>query len=399
MKETENVLYVRMLGGFSLRWNGALVLGGSKANDSQSANLVQILIHNKDAGVARDRLEDLLFGDRDLTNIHHALQSVIYNTKRKLQKAGVPADDCIVQRKNMFYWSDAVPFVEDARTFEALCAEAEQTDDLEARAKAYLSACYAYAGEFLPMQTSVVWAAQEARRYKALFCECMERATELLRMNQDFFQMEALGNYAARIDPLSDWEAVTMEALTSLGRNEDAQRLYETTVQYYFNEQGLRPSKKLTEQFNKLGESMRHRHAALDQIQTELSGSNDKSFGGFVCSYPIFQGIYRLIERMVERGGQSVYLMLCTIVDGKGNPMKEGEALDELVVRMGDAVRRSIRRGDAMCRYGTGQYLVLLLNTSRENCGMIQRRINSHFLVGRQRTGIQYYVNSVYWTP
>ena len=26
-------------------------------------------------------------------------------------------------------------------------------------------------------------------------------------------------------------------------------------------------------------------------------------------------------------------------------------------------------------------------------------RINQRFIVGRQRTGIQYYVNSVYWTP
>ena len=45
MKEQENVLYARMLGGFSLRWNGKLVAGGSKASDSQNASLLQILIH------------------------------------------------------------------------------------------------------------------------------------------------------------------------------------------------------------------------------------------------------------------------------------------------------------------------------------------------------------------
>ena len=45
MKELENTLYVRMLGGFSLRWNGQLVAGGSKASDSQSESLLQILIH------------------------------------------------------------------------------------------------------------------------------------------------------------------------------------------------------------------------------------------------------------------------------------------------------------------------------------------------------------------
>lgn len=399
MKEESNVLYVRMLGGFSVRWNGELLLGGSKANDSQSAYLLQILIHQGEAGVSRDRLEELLFADRDMSNIHHALQSVVYNTKRKLAKSGFPAEDCIEQKKGMFFWSARVKTVLDCAEFEALYHEALDTKDLDERQTLFLNACYAYGGEFLPMQTGVVWAAREARRYKELFCLAMERAAELLRMHQDFFQMEALGKYAANIDPLADWETVTMEALASLGRAEEARRLYDETVQYYFNEQGLRPSAKLMEQFDRLGEKMQHRHEVLDQIQAELTGRGDTSAGGYLCNYPVFVGIYRMIERMLERGGQSVFIMLCTVVDGKGNPMKEGENLERLVVRMGDAVRLSIRRGDAMCRYGKGQYLVLLVNTSRENCDVIQRRINKHFLVGRQRTGIEYYVNSVFWTP
>jgi hypothetical protein len=227
----------------------------------------------------------------------------------------------------------------------------------------------------------------------------MEKATALLRVQQDYFQMEELGSYAAKVDPLADWEPVTMEALVSMGRYEEARKLYEDTVDYYFNEQGLRPSKKLMDQFERLGEEMMHRYAVLDQIQEDVSGRSDSQPGGYLCTYPVFQGIYRMVERMLERGGQSVYLMLCTVVDGKGNPMKDGPALTELANRMGDAVRRSIRRGDAMCQYGKGQYLVLLVNTTRENCTVIQKRINSHFLVGRQRTGIQYYVNSVFWEP
>ena len=153
------------------------------------------------------------------------------------------------------------------------------------------------------------------------------------------------------------------------------------------------------EQFDRLGEKMQYRHAVLDQIQSELTGASDLSQGGYLCNYPVFLGIYRMVERMLERGGQSVYIMLCTIVDGKGNPMREGEILDQLISRMGDAIRLSIRRGDAMCRYGKGQYLVLLINTTRENCNVIQRRINARFLTGRQRTGIEYFVNSVFWTP
>ncbi len=395
----DGVLYVRMLGGFSIQMNHKLVAGGSKADGSQFAYLLQILIHNRDRGVTRDRLEELLFEDRDMSNVHHALQSVIYNAKKKLEKAGLPKGNYIVQKRGVFFWTDEIPLVEDATTFEDLYRQAEETGDENERIALYMEACHWYSGEFLPMQAAVIWAAHEARRYREMFCDCVEQAAELLRLRQDFFQMEELGVYAAKVDPLADWEPVTMEALASMGRYEEARKLYEDTVDYYFNEQGLRPSRKLMEQFERLGEEMMHRYAVLDQIQADLSGRNDNSPGGYFCSYPVFQGIYRMIERMLERGGQSVYLMLCTVVDGKGNPIRSGPMLEELSKRMGDAIRRTIRRGDAMTQYGRGQYLALLVNTTRENCSIIQKRINDHFIIGRQRSSIRYYVNSVFFEP
>ncbi len=398
-EDQKDTLLVRMLGGFSLRWNGKLVAGGSKASDSQLTSLLQILIHNRRQGVTRDRLEELLFEGRDMNNVHHALQSVIYNTKKKLEKAGLPPVNYIEQRKGVFYWTDRIPLTEDAAEFERLCREAEAAETREERLALYQEAAHWYTGEFLPNQTAVIWAAQEARRLKKIFCLCVERAAEMLRENQDYFQLEDLGLLAARTDPLADWETLTMEALVSLGRYEEARKLYDDTAQYYFNEQGLRPSRRMMEQLELLGIGMQHQHAALDVIQSQLTGQHDLSPGGYLCSYPVFTGIYRMVERMLERGGQSVYLMLCTIIDSKGNPMREGPMLEELSRRMGDAVRLSIRRGDAMCQYGKGQYLALLVNTTRENCRIVQRRINERFVIGRQRTKIEYYINSVFWIP
>lgn len=155
----------------------------------------------------------------------------------------------------------------------------------------------------------------------------------------------------------------------------------------------------MLDQFNRLGAEEMRQYAALDVIQAELTGQNDRLPGGYLCNYTVFTGIYRMVERMLERGGQSVYLMLCTVVDGKGNPIKDGSALEELTRRMGDAVRHSIRRGDAMCQYGRGQYLALLVNTTRENCAIVQKRINERFIIGRQRSRIEYYVNSMFWVP
>ena len=394
----ECCLRVQMFGGFSLSWNGKLVSGSKKTSESQFNYLMQLLLHHRKDGVSRDMLERVLFEDRDILDIHHAARSVIYNAKKRLKAAGLPDVNYIEQKKGICYWNPQVPVREDAAIFEEYCEAAGKETDPQEKLRFYIQACQTYTGEFLPQQTAVFWVAQEARRYRSLFYGWVEKAVELLRVSQDFMQMKELGDYATSISPLSDWETVTMEALVAMGRYEDARKLYNDTVDFYFQEQGLRPSKRMMELFDRLGTQMEHQYDALDDIQEKLAEEQEGT-GGYLCSYPVFQGIYRMVERMMERGGQSVYLMLCMVVDSKGNPMKDGQMLEELTGRLEEAIRESVRHSDAISKYGKGQYLVLLLNTTRENCTVIQKRINCRFLIGRQRTGVQYYVNSVICSP
>lgn len=98
---------------------------------------------------------------------------------------------------------------------------------------------------------------------------------------------------------------------------------------------------------------------------------------------------------MMERGGQSGYLMLCTLADSKGNPMEEGQRLKDLSERLGHAIQSSIRHGDVVSQYGKGQFLVMLINTTRENCALIEKRISQSFLTSRQRIGVQYHVDCI----
>lgn len=395
----DNILHVQMFGRFSLTWNGRAITGGSKSSETQFTYLMQFLLHNRAKGVTRDRLEQVLFEDRDVTDLHHATRNVIYNAKKKLKASGLPNVNYIEQRKGVYYWTGEIPVVEDAAEMDRLSREAKEETDSQRKLKLYLDACHIYTGEFLGAHAGELWVAQEARRYRGLFCSCVEEAARLLRESQDFFQMEELGLHAAKVNPLADWETVTMEALVSLGRYDDARKFYDDTVELYFQEQGLHPSGRLMELLDRLGTQIGHHYAVLDDIQAKLSENGGEVAGGYLCSYPVFQGIYRMVERMMERGGQSVYLMLCTVVDSKGNPMKEGPMLEELSERLEEAICSSVRHSDAINKYGKGQYLVLLLNTTRENCRVLQKRINYRFIVGRQRTGIQYYVNSVVCTP
>lgn len=396
--EGNPILYVQMFHSFSMIWDGKPLIRESKSSETQFSYLMQMILHNRESGVSKEQLEQALFENRDVLDISHAMRSVIYNAKKKLKAAGLPEVNYIEQRKGMYFWTKEIPVIEDAAEMERLYREAESQEDSGRKLEFYLEACHCYLGEFLGIQAGSMWVSQESRKYRKIFCKCVESAVQILRKEQDYLRMKELGLYAARVHPLADWELVTMEALVELGSGEEAVKFYDDTVELYLQEQGLRPSDHLLGMLNKLGTRIEQQYEVLDFIQMQLAEEEEET-GGYLCSYPVFQGVYRMVRRMMERGGQSVYLMLCTVVDSKGNPMKDGDMLSELSERLKDAIQNSARRGDALTRYGKGQYLVLLVNTTRENCGILQRRINEKFIIGRQRTGVHYHVNSVACTP
>ena len=110
-ERTGNVLYVQALGGFSISFGGRLIAGDAKSKESQFTYLMQLLLHYPDRGVRRDTLEQVLFGDRDIRNTHHALQSVIYNAKKQLRQAGLPECCYIIQKNGAFYWTKEIPVI------------------------------------------------------------------------------------------------------------------------------------------------------------------------------------------------------------------------------------------------------------------------------------------------
>lgn len=395
MYVTDKPIKAKMFGNFELTCGDISLMGASKTGESQFAYLMQRLLHAGEAGVSRRELAHHLFGERDVLNVYHSLRNVVYNANRRLMSLGLADHNLIIQTKDIYHWSGEIPVEEDASEFERLFLAAEAAEDEDEKIRDYLKAAYLCQGEFLMHQGAVIWVAQEAKRYRDMFILCVERCASLLRNRTDWEQLAQLGLHAARIFPLSDWEALTMEAYVALGKYDDARQLFEDTTDYYLREQGLRPTEKMMELLEQLGDGMGHSYGFLEEIQRDLGERPEDVGGGYVCNYPVFRGIYRTLSRMVERTGLSVYLMLCTVVDSKGNPMREGPILDRLTVRLKEAIIQSTRYSDIINQYSTGQYLILLNNTTMENCEVVQKRINERFLTGRQRTGAVFHVKGV----
>lgn len=406
----KNILVVTTFGGFSMTYNGKSIEGRKNGN-SQFAALMQMLVHYKNKGVKREQLEDVLFGERDVDDIHHALQSVIYNAKVKLKNSGLPKDINYIEIVDgVVYWTEEVPIWEDAAEFDKLYRHVDALDkklaekpegstdeEVQKELKLLDQILMLYKGEFLPSGTLNLWIASENQRYEMLMKECVDKTANLLRLKNDYEKLENLGRYISKLQPYGEWESLTMEALVVLGRYDEARNLYADTVERYFDDRGLRPSGNLMKSLESLGNQVVHSYEVLDEIQLKLMEQKEKpeeeGHKAYLCSYPTFRGIYQHLARMLDRSGQSIYLMSCSIVDSKGNPMKESPILDELARRLQDTLLKSLRKSDVVNRYGRGQFLVLLINTTREDCDNVQKRIDRHFLTSRQRTGIRYHVN------
>lgn len=391
---------VQFLGNCSVKWNDVPITSEKMQKDSQFTRLLFVLLHNAKTGIHKGLLEELVVGEKEKDEPHTALRVIVYKARQKLISMGFPAEDWFYQQKGIYYWnsdveidSDVEAFVNKYTTAEYL-KESEDPLELEEALTMYLDACYLYQGEFMGMYVGESWFAQENKRYRKVFKNCVQNASEMLRNKKEWITLEKLGRYAASVDPCNDWEILTMEALVKMGKSDEASDFYNDVVEFYLNSFGIYPSRKLIEILDSASDQ--NTMAALDNIQVDMDEMRAEYDGGYECSFVVFRGIYQHMIRMMERDGQAMYLMLCTLVDSKGNPIHDIDMdLETLGSRLRHSIGISIRRSDVLCQYGKSQYLILLTRATKDSVELVQNRINHHFIVGGKKIEIKYHVNTV----
>ena len=385
---------VKTFGGFSIRYKDSELSFGNQS-ESQMVQLLQLLLHFRKQGLSRDLAKAALFGDRDVDDVSHSIRNIIYNLRKRLKALGLPDSQYVVKKKGVYFWCDDIKVIEDASEFETAFDNAMNCEDNEQKIEMLTNACYMYAGRFLAGNESSVWSAQEAERYREIFSDCVIELTDMLRDAHKYKQLLDVSTYASKVDPFSEWEIQTLEALGRLGKFDRTESFYRKTVDMYVKEYGGRANSYVREFINRIGLKLVVGHESLEEIQSKISNPEDYPREGYYCSLPVFQEIYRMTERMMERSGEKIFLMLCTILDSKGNPMREGSRLEELSERLRQTIIESVRHTDTVTRYGKGQYLVLLINTTEEDCSVVSKRISSRFIREGQRTSLSYSVSNI----
>jgi len=389
MCETEKkILHVTMFGGFSLRYGDQDVVLGRNTG-TKFVQLFQLIWLFGRQGISKAQIIRALYDAEELANPVNTFNNLLYQARRQMVMAGLPPKRYIVRRKKLYMADPEIPLDLDTRNFEKGIEEARAALDSRKKYELYCKALQLYQSVLLPESSTEAWVVTESVRLQKLFEEAIRYAGSFARKSGDYDAMYRIYGQAARIYPDNDWQANQIDAMICREDYQQAYALYCRTVRRYSEEMGLPPSAQMLENYQRMSLKLTHQQSRLSEIQSSLR--EDPATGAYYAALPGFIDIYRVLARNMERLGNSVFLLLCDLVDYEGKPFRNPEKLQARSESLRRCIGSSLRKGDIFARYSVSQYMVLLVGCDEEGCDVVAKRISKKLgSVEGTRAGVIY---------
>ena len=371
------LLRVRMFGKERITYGNEQIIFG-RNSITKAMKLLLILLHYGKEGIARNRLLQDLYDREELSNVSNNFRVTLHRLKKMLVDAGLPEYEYIVSKDGYFYWDSPMEIELDTEVFKDKISAAKQSVDAKEKINLLREACQLYNGEFLQKLSGDEWVLMESVRYKNMYTYALEALCSLLMEYREYDEVLKIVEPACEMYPFDEWQSVKIDCYIAMNHYKDALREYESTAKLLIEELGITPSNKMMEQFQIMSEHISSRPQIITEIQGGLQEDNEEK-GAFFCTFPGFRDAYRVIRRGMERNGQSVFLMVCTLVDSKGRPLENSDKLDLMSEALYNSIKNSLRRSDSFTRYNPSQYLVMLMGTNKENCQIVIDRVKKNF--------------------
>jgi len=370
-------LYVYMFGNFSLKYKGQL-LTLERNSATKAMHLLQILLYYGSSGITRSQLLHYLYGRDGVEDPSNNLRVTVHRIRRKLLEAGLPEWEYIRIENGSYYFSAPMDVILDVAEFDDLLDRAEATCAEQEKIALCEKACRIYKGDLMVNLNGEDWVLMEGLAYQEKYSTALQYVCDKLREAREYEKVLELCNEAIEMYPFAEWQSIKIDCLMSLNRLREAMTVYEATSKMFFEELGVSPSEKMMDQFRQMSSRISSSVQGMEDIK---KGLNEKEYGtgAYYLSYPSFVDSYRVIRRMTERNGQSVYLMVVSICDAKGNPIEAKDRIEQLADGLKTAIGRSLRRSDLFSLYSPTQFVILLNGAKEEDCDMIFSRINQNF--------------------
>lgn len=386
-------LEVRMLGGFSLMYDGKEI-AIDRSFVSKTTQLLQLFLLHVQEGMSKASLVDALYGRDEVENKNGSLNNTLFRLRKQLKAAGLPDSNYICIQGGMCTWDESIPVWVDVCEFENLVRDGMSKSG-GARLEAYGKAIRCYTGEFLPNMIGEDWVTVENVRCRDLYARCVREVCSAYMEQERYEDALEVSTSAASIYPYEDWQLWQIDSLMAMSRYQEAMNIYEKSTKMAFEELGLPPSPEMLKRFRAMGERVSQTAEVTEDIKNRLS-EKEKTEGAYYCAFPSFVDIYHVFSRMMERNGVSVYVMFCTLKCDAGRISWEEER-DRVASRaLAEAIRSSLRKGDFYTRYSYTQYLIMFSEMQLENCKIVSDRIRNNFeKISAKEYSIDFHVTSI----
>ena len=381
----KHVISAHMFGNFRMEYDGKPLGAERMHKDGQFVRMMHMILYYGQEGISKDKLEEYVVGEMEMSEPHTALRVIVYKVKKKLEQLGVQGKDVIYLNKGMYYLTDDIEVKSDVKEFIEIYDQIRMLDNSPDKNSAeFIGLCreaiLLYKGDFLQNYIAESWAAENARYYREIFEKCVEILAEQLRNENEWKKLRKLGEYASKAEPFCNWEGLVMEAIVKTGHHQEAMKYYDEVVDNYLDECGIHPSTRLLELLDSHTIEEIHADNILENIQEEILSDSDGQKGAFFCSYSIFRAVYHYAIRSRTRYQYVTHLMLCTLIDEDGKMISDKHKTESLMDVLKETIKGSIRQNDVFMRYSKCQYLLLVLLKEEENAELVEDRINQAFI-------------------
>ena len=410
MDMTGKVLRVQMFGGFSMHY-GDEIITMNKAGSSKSVRLLQMLLLSLESGIAKNELMDNLYGwneKTDTANSNRNLNNLIYRLKGQLIACGLPEDEYVALNEGMCSFKSSICLELDTQQFEALIRQAGEKSGAE-RISLYTRANEMYCGELLPGNQTDMWFFNKSNYFKELYLQSIRELEREFLQNRDYKNRLQLYLRAAAVYPFDNWQTQLIRCNLEIYRYEEALEIYNNTMELYAREMGSPPAAEMQECFE--GVELPDNHHSRDTGDPDSWKSMDKMFSGkkdeirkailaeeeakgaYYCTYPSFVDYCRMVVRAKERNQFSAVLMFLTLSQRRKRSSQKQMNLQEQMLLLKEVIGDSLRIGDAFTRYGNRHFILMLIQTEKEACSAIFRRIERAYMRGSGKGDLWYYAD------
>lgn len=390
----QQTLQISMLGGFSLSFDEGHSIDYQNNRSSKLWMVLAYLLTHREKQVTQDELIEILWGDEDIDNPANTLKTLRHRLCTMLDGlGGIPGKEMIHYNHGVYAWNNEIDCIVDTDQFSTYCSLGDRETDSEQQLSYYLNAIEYYGGDFLPKLASELWVMSAHAYYHAEYLRVVKKCLTLLKDANRSYEMITVCQKAVAIEPYDETlHRELIQALVNTGAKQSALAHYEKVKEMFYHEFGIDLSDDLVELYKQIIAENNDYAADLSLITGQLQEA--AALGAFYCEYALFKEIYRLITRMLERNGQSVYLCLISVTDKNGKRIANTKKQSEAVGKLRTTIQFSLRRGDVFTRYSVSQYLVLLSSINRENTDMVLNRILTNFKRENPNLAVQLQMSS-----